>query len=384
MAAKIVILGGYGNTGRALARLLLEHSDVSLVLCGRSGERASAEAATWNGRYPGARVLGVAADARDRASLLRAFSGAEVVVVASSTAAVVANVAEAALEVGLDYLDPQYSRDKLRLLRSMAPRFEAAGRCFVTDGGFHPGLPAVLVRFAATQIERLTTARVGSVIQIDWKDLEIGSSTVDELIAEFRDFQSMTYEDGRWRSLGWLESLRPEWMRFGHAMGRRYTMPMYLEEMRSLPDMIPSLEQTGFYVGGFNPVVDWVVIPLGWLLAWLSPGAGSRIFGRMLLWGLRGFSRPPYGTLLQLEASGTHHGVPMALRLIVYHQDGYVLTAAPMVACLFQMLDGTARRPGLHCQALLVEPDRMLTDLIRLGIDVEVQGPSAELPEADA
>jgi len=370
-----VILGGYGNTGRALARLLLEHTDVVLVLCGRSKEKAEREAAEWNERYPGGRVRGLAADAGDRASLLQAFSGAELVVAASSTSALVDNVVEAALEAGLDYLDPQYSGAKLKALRAMAPRIEASGRCFVTDAGFHPGLPAVLVRFAASRFETLHRARVGSVIQIDWSALEIASSTIDELVTEFRDFQSMAYRDGHWRSLGWLESFRPLWMTFGHAFGRRYTMPMFLEEMRPLPDMIPGLEDTGFYVGGFNGVVDWVVVPLGMLLLWISPGAGSRVFGRMLVWGLRRFGSPPYGTLLQLEASGIHQGNSSDLRVTVYHQDGYVLTAAPMAACLMQMLDGTARRPGLHYQALLVEPERMLTDLQRMGIEVEVHGP---------
>ena len=373
--ATIVILGGYGNTGRALARLLLEHTDVVLVLCGRSKEKAQREAAEWNERYPGGRVRGLAADAGDRTSLLQVFSGAELVVAASSTSALVDNVVEAALEAGLDYLDPQYSSAKLKALQAMASRMEASGRCFVTDAGFHPGLPAVLVRFAASRFEKMRRARVGSVIQIDWSRLEIASSTIDELVTEFRDFQSMTYRDGHWQSLGWLESFRPLWITFGHAFGRRYTMPMFLEEMRPLPDMIPGLEDTGFYVGGFNGFVDWVVVPLGMLLLWISPGAGSRAFGRTLVWGLRRFGRPPYGTLLQLEASGVHQGNPAELRVTVYHQDGYVLTAAPMAACLMQMLDGTTRRPGLHYQALLVEPERMLTDLQRMGIEVEVHGP---------
>jgi hypothetical protein len=373
----LVILGGYGNTGRALARLLLEHSDVSLVVCGRSKTKAEGEAARLNERYPGARVRGAAADASDRASLLESFSGADLVVAASSTSPLVLNVAEAALEAGLDYLDPQYSSSKLKVLRALAPSIEAAGRCFVTDGGFHPGLPAVLVRFAANRLETLRTARVGSVIQIDWRGLEIASSTVDELVAEFRDFQSATYKNGRWQTLGWLESLRPVWMTFGHGMGRRYTMPMFLDEMRPLPKMIPGLEETGFYVGGFNGFVDWVVIPLGMFLQCISPGPGSRVFGRMLLWGLRRFGRPPYGTLLQLEASGSLQGAPAELRMTVYHEDGYLLTAAPMAACLFQMLNGAIRRPGLHLQALFVETERMLTDMQRMGIEVEIHGPTS-------
>jgi saccharopine dehydrogenase (NAD+, L-lysine-forming) len=57
----------------------------------------------------------------------------------------------------------------------------------------------------------------------------------------------------------------------------------------------------------------------------------------------------------------------------VAHADGYVLTAAPMVACLLQMLDGSAREPGLHLQALLVEPARFLQDLQTMGVEVLVR-----------
>ena len=368
----IVILGGYGNTGRALARLLLEHSQVHLVLAGRNGEKALKEAAGWNERFPGERVRGLAADAADAESLRRAFTGAELVVVASSTSPVAGTVAEAALEAGLDYMDPQISRHKLAVLREMAPRIEAAGRCFVTDAGFHPGLPAALVRFAATRFDRLRSARVGSVIQIDWNTLTFSDATLEELVTEFRDYQSLHYERGRWRPMGWLESFRPVWMTFGHGFGRRYTMPMFLEELRPLPDLVPGLEETGFFVGGFNWFVDWVLLPIGMGLLWVWPRGGGKPFGRMMEWGLRRFSRPPYGTLLRLEACGSKGGAESSLVVSVYHGNGYVLTAAPMVACLLQVLDGSARRQGLHFQALLAEPVRLLEDLKRMGVEVMV------------
>jgi hypothetical protein len=315
-------------------------------------------------------------DAADRASVRAACEGVQWLVAASSTSEYAGIVAEAALDAGADYMDPQFARVKLAALVPMAERIEAAGRCFVTEAGFHPGLPAALVRYAATRLESLERARVGSVIQVDWAPLEISPVTVEEMVAEFRDYQSLSYHDGAWRPMGWLESLKPIWMDFPHGFGRRYTMPMFLEEMRQLPVSIPSLIDTGFYVGGFNPVVDFILLPVIMGMLQVAPTRGNGPAGRLLLWGLRRFTRPPYGTLLQLEAHGRSEGIASRLTVTVYHADGYVLTAAPMAACLLQLLDGSARKPGLHYQAWIVEPGRLLEDLRRMGVEVTVEMPA--------
>jgi saccharopine dehydrogenase (NAD+, L-lysine-forming) len=345
---------------------------VSLVIAGRNGTRAAQASAEWNKRFPGERVRGLAADASDRESLRRAFAGADLVVVASSTSPYVATVAAAALEAGLDYMDPNYSTAKLAVLQDLAPSIERAGRCFVTDAGFHPGLPAALVRFAARRLDPLLSARVASVIQIDWATLDFSPATLEELVTEFREYKAMHFVDGRWRSMNWLEMMLPAWFRFDHGFGRRYAMPMFLEEMRPLPDLIPSLRETGFYVGGFSWFVDWVILPIGLGFLWAAPRRSTRLVGRMMLWGLKRFGRPPYGTLLKLEAKGLREGSEAQLTLSVFHPDGYVLTAAPMVACLRQMLDGTARKPGLHFQALLADPERLLADMKRMGVEVTI------------
>ena len=57
---------------------------------------------------------------------------------------------------------------------------------------------------------------------------------VRELVLEFKDYRARHYRDRRWVSPGWLESMRPYWVEFGHGYGRRYTMPMFLDELRPL------------------------------------------------------------------------------------------------------------------------------------------------------
>lgn len=369
----LLILGGYGNTGLPLARLLLGETNVALVLAGRNPEKARTAAEELNRRFPGERVTARAADAADRESLKRAFQGMDLVVVASSTSQYARQVAGAALEAGTDYLDVQYSTAKFRALGSLAAAIEKEGRCFITDGGFHPGLPAALVRYAATFFDRMERARVGSVIKIDWKRLSLADSTLDELLAEFNDFQTLVFQQGRWKNLPLGGMLNPITMDFGSEFGRQYGVPMFLEEMRALPEACPGLQDTGFYVGSFNWFVDWLILPVAMVALRLAPHRALGPMGRLMRWGLDTFTRPPYGTLLKVEAEGEKGGRAKGLEVLISHTDGYQMTAIPVAACLLQYLDGSIRKPGLWTQANLVEPRRLMQDMQRMGAGVQVR-----------
>ncbi len=369
-AANILILGGYGMTGRPLSELLLQETRAQLTLAGRTLPKAQAFANELNARFPGERVRAIFADAADPVSLQEAFCKTDIVVVASSTAVYARQVARAALEAEIDYLDIQYSTEKIEVLKAMAGQIEAAGRCFITDGGFHPGLPAAMVRFAGEHFDQLQSAVIGSVIKIDWRSLDFGLSTMEEFVDEFKDFQALVYQDGRWQNAGVMSMLKPVYMNFGPPFGRQYGMPMFLEELRSLPELIPSLKKTAFYVGSLNWFVDLFLSPVIMAGLKLFPRRGRRPMARLMHWGLCRFSHPPYGTLLQLEADGNANGSRKKMTLRVCHPDGYALAAIPVAACLMQYLDGQIQQPGLGFQALVVEPIRYLADIQRLGAEV--------------
>ena len=367
----IMILGGYGNTGKPLARLLLQESDAQLVLAGRNLDKAKALATELNLAFEGDRVRASCVDASDPVSLRRAFAETDFVVVASSTTQYTSLIAAAALEAKVDYLDIQYSAPKIALLKSIATDIERAGCCFITDGGFHPGLPAFMVRYVAQSYDQLEIARVGSVIKEDWKSLEVEEATVYELVELINDFEMLIFKGGHWKKVSLFSMSDFIRMDFGDVYKKQYCAPMMLEEMRALPEIYPSLKETGFYVGSFNWFVDWVIMPIAMLAMKLSPHATIKPMGKWMHWGLKTFSKPPYGTLLKVEAEGGEAGEPKKIQVIISHPDGYLFTAIPVAACLLQYLDGSIDKPGLWMQAHIVEPTRFMGDMQRMGIKVQ-------------
>lgn len=368
---RLAILGGYGNAGLPLARLLLQWTDVHLCLAGRSPEKAQSAAQQLNGSFSGERVSGTGTDARDPIRLQALFNDVDMVVVATSDADTAGIVATEALRRGIDYLDILLSSpEKHRMLRRLQPEIQQRGCCFITDGGFHPGLPAAMIRYASRYFLTLRRARVAGLIRLNWQALHFSPETEAEFFREITAQKPQYYRDGEWRDARMLRADDYPRFDFGSPFGKRYCVPLYLEEMGLVARDFPSLEEAGFYVAGLNWFVDWLAFPLA--MAWrkLLPGAGDRAMKQLMSWGLRRFSRPPYATMLQLSADGLSDAGETRFELTVSHHDAYQLTAIPVLACLIQYLSGEIRRPGLWWMGHAVAPDAFFKLMKRAGAEV--------------
>jgi saccharopine dehydrogenase-like NADP-dependent oxidoreductase len=365
---RIVMLGASGNAGRTIATLLAPFltADDTLVLAGR--DRAKLDATR-------AAIIGPAAletaliDVDDPTTTRAGFDGAGLVVMTVSRPDLAGQIARIALDAGADWFDTMLSSPvKLSALRALRPEIERAGRCFVTDGGFHPGLPGALVRWAAGELDELQSADVMGGLRTDWRAESLAESTVEEMLGEFNSFDLRAWVDGEWRRLKWSDCPTVD---FGPPIGKQVCVPMPLAEMEDLPAMYPGLRNCGFYISGFGPVMDYLALPVIMLMAKLPGLRGpTRRFTRWSFGRLASVP-PPHRLVAKLEATGRRRGEPATASVTVSGEEGYHLTAAPPVVCLRHLLDGSIRPPGLHLQAHLIRPDTMLAELAELGLDVE-------------
>ncbi len=278
--------------------------------------------------------------------------------------------------MGLDYLDVQLGAQKFALLQSLADEIEQAGRCFITEAGFHPGLPSALVRYAAAHLDSIESAVTLCYLNMG-KDL-LHSEAVDELVESFREYNGQVFKNGSWTK---VNSYEVRTFDFGGGIGRRRCYSMFFEELRPLPSMFPSLRETGFYISEMHWLLDWVVMPITWAWLKMMPKA-VRPIGRFLWWGMGTFHKPPYRVELQVQAAGLKDGRQVTVQSSVAHPDGYELTAIPVVATLLQYLDGFARKPGLWMMGHLVNPFRLIKDMEKMGITcaTRIQAEEAECP----
>ena len=77
-----------------------------------------------------------------------------------------------------------------------------------------------------------------------------------------------------------------------------------------------------------------------------------------------------------MDAEGVRGGTPTILAVRLFHEDGYDFTAIAGESMAEQLIDCSARRPGLHRMGLIVDPERMLADMEAMGVRVETDDPA--------
>lgn len=361
----ILILGGYGGVGRSLSRLILRETDAAVIIAGRRKEKAEEFAQALTEEFSASRVSARYVDASDQKSLAHACRGVDMVLVTATTPQYLKQIAGAALKAGCDYLDVLVQQNTIPELRALSSEITKAGCVFITQAGFHPGLPAVFIRHAAPHFDDYRKALIGMAMNARFEKPE----STHEIIHEVGESNAEIYQEGAWRKANYKDAIK---MDFGSRFSIRTCFPLQMEELRELPETL-GIRETGVYVAGFNWFVDNIVFPLIIVFQKIKKGMGLNSLGRLMYWGVNTFSSRELGVVFMLDAEGVKGGTHRRVKIVAEHDDGFFFTSAPVVACLRQYLDGSLKKPGLWFMGTIVDDSRLMEDMKQMGIKIQTE-----------
>ena len=231
-----------------------------------------------------------------------------------------------------------------------------------------PGLPSMMAFLAAERFDKLQCLKFG---MLEKEKTGSYGSAADLLI--YASDPAYIYKVGAWCKAPITSSARID---FGPEFGIQSCYPMNLYELKSLPEKL-DVQEAGFYAAGMNPVTDFVM--LFWVITGLYKYDWSlRLGAKFGIWTVKKFTKPPFTTTILLDAQGEvnhHHELQ---KIVISHDDGYEATAIAAVAGILQLLDGSIDQPGVLIMGHVVNPDRYLEDIKRLGMKVRIQQSRAD------
>lgn len=355
---RVVLLGGYGATGRALAPLL---RDLGLVvIAGRRADAAEAEAEAL--RASGVDAEAEVVDVSDLAAVRRALEGALLAVALTATPALAEGIAGAAIGAGTPLVDAHYQDAVWCDLQPLDGAARAAGVSVLAQAGFHPGLVAPMVRAVAAAVDRPREVAVAMAMRG-----EVDPQSLREIVDMLQDYRAEVFDAG-WRRATGKDMRR---MDLGPPFGVQRCAPLTMAELDDLPAEL-DLERLGMYAAGWGFVADWIVAPIAMAAGRIRMGLGRERLARWLAAAVNRH-RGPEATVMTAEAVGSDGArARLQLRDPIHP---YHLTAAGIALAARQLVDGRVA-PGVTLAGGALDPAETLAALPGLGVEVRWLDPA--------
>lgn len=362
MKKHILILGGYGGVGKVLARNLLLHTDSVITISGHDHEKAEQYAKVLREEFPNRHIRSSFADATQKTGLIEAFSGVDLAIITTTTPDAMDTIAEAAIESETDMIDILVRGDVVDTLEKYRERILANKRIFITQAGFHPGLPAPVIKYARDQFDLYKSANIVMAMNALFEKPE----STYEIIHEIGEGNAKILVDGEWRKATYKDAMK---IQFSEKFGVRQCYPLQMREIYPLQEEL-GISNMGVYSAGFNSFVDNFVFPLIVLLQLLKKGWGKRFTGKLMHWGIQKYYNNNPGVEFYLQATGIKDGKERDFALKIISPDAFDFTAIAVIACLKQYLNNTQLIPGLYLMGNVVDEKRIIEDLKIMGLQI--------------
>lgn len=363
MKKHIIVLGGYGGVGKTMSRNVLKHTDLNLTIAGRNLDKAEKFADNLKNEFPDRQIFAVYADVENKDSLIDAFNDIDLVIVTTTTPEYMNSIAEAAIETKTDLIDILVRGDVVDKLNNYRERIINNNRIFITQAGFHPGLPAPFIKYAKDKFDDYQTADVVMVMNSIFEKPE----STHEIIHEIGESSGKILKNGVWKKSSYKDALK---IKFSDKFGTRQCYPLQMREIYPLEKEL-GIKNMGVYSSGFNSFVDNFVFPLIMFLQLIKKGMGTNICGKLMHWGIHKYYDGKPGVEFKLLAKGIKDKEEKNYSLVAHSPDAFEFTALAVIACLKQYLENSINKPDLYLMGNVVNPNRIINDLKQMGVRIE-------------
>ncbi|WP_158813778.1 SDR family oxidoreductase [Methylocapsa sp. S129] len=347
---KILILGGYGVFGGRLAQLLATDRRVTLILAGRSLDKAR----TFSDSLPaGAPRIALAFDRDGDVDAQLASIKPDVVVDASGPfqaySGDIYKLVRAAIALGADYMDLADSSEFVAGIGAFDAAARAKGVYALGGVSSFPVLTAAVVRRLAEGLARVETIQAGIAPS---PFARVGPNVIRAIASYAGQAVTLTRDGAKTQAYGLTETkrraVRPPGML---SLESRLFSLVDVPDLRALPPLWPGLRSIWIGAAPVPEILHRALIALAWLarlrllpnLAPLAP-LFHAVLGK-LRWGEhRG------GMFVEIEgADDAGRAVRRSWHMLAEGDDGPLIPSMAIAAILRNELDG--RRPAAGARA---------------------------------
>jgi hypothetical protein len=367
MTKRVLLLGGYGNFGRFIARRLARERDLTVIVAGRSGEKARTLAGELNAAWAQLDIF----DGLD--SHLDKLTPDILIHTSGPFQEQGYEVAEACIRRGVHYLDLADGRDFVVDIVRLDAAAKAAGVLAVSGASTVPALTSAVVAKHAGGFQTLDAIDAGIVTA---QQTNRGVATVRAVLGYAgKPFKALIGGDMRdvygWQGLHW---------RTFRGLGRRPLGNCDVPDLALFPQHFPGLKTMRFYGGLELPVLHLGLWSLTWLvrlrvlpnlrIAAPALAAISHLFDRF------GTDDSGFYVAMTGRAPG---GQPLQVvfDLTARAGDGLMIPCTPAIVLALKLARGEMHQRGaMPCFGLL-DLDDILNELhpLRVTWEVSRQGP---------
>lgn len=364
MTKRVLVIGGYGNFGGLIAKRLAREPALTLIVAGRSAEKARSSAAQLNAEWAAIDIFS------DLDASLGRIKPDVLVHTSGPFQEQSYQVAEACIRNGVHYLDLADGRAFVADIARLDAAAKSANVLVVSGASTVPGLTSAVLMKHASDFAALETIDYGIATA---QRTNRGLATTRAVLSYAgKPFETLI--DGEMRSVyGWQDLC---WRSF-RGLGSRPLSNCDIPDLALFPKHFPSLRNVRFRAGLELPLLHCGL----WLLSWLVRARlvpSLRPAAPFLLRAARlfdGFGTDDSGFYMEMTGRVTNGEERQVLfEITAKGGAGLFIPCTPAIVLALGLVKGTVGLRGAMPCLGLVDLDDILQELRTLKITWNVSG----------